>query len=289
MIITNELSFLENSAVALGAFDGIHKAHRFLIETTISYAKENSIRSVVFTFSENPSKAERLTTDTERKSIFESLGTDVLFMQEFDDALKNTLPDEFLNKYLKKCRFVCVGFNFRFGKDRAGSTADIESFCRKNNIDYKIVDEIKDDGITVSSSVIRIYIKSGNFEAAEKLLGRPVTVEGTVVRGDRIGRKLGFPTINIEKSGSLIPKGVYATVTDIDGIEYKSVTNVGGKPTIRNNVDRIETHIIDFDCDIYGKEVKTRFVRKIRDIIKFEDVELLKKQLKKDIALCKNL
>jgi len=289
MIITNEISFLENSAVALGAFDGIHKAHRVLIENIVSYAKENNTKAVVFTFDENPSKAERITTAAERKMLFKNLGADVLFVQQFDDELKNMSANEFLNKYLKKCKFICVGFNFRFGKDRQGGLADIESFCKDNCIDFKIVDEIKDDGITVSSTLVRIYIKSGDFNAAENLLGRPVSIEGTVVKGDMLGRKLGFPTINIENSDTLVPKGVYCTVTEVDGIEYKSVTNVGGKPTIRSNVDRIETHIIDFDRDIYGETVKTRFVQKIRDIIKFDDVEMLKKQLKKDIAICKNM
>lgn len=289
MIITNEKSFLENAAVALGAFDGIHKAHRKLIENTVLFAKENNLNSVVFTFSENPSDAELITTDAQRKSIFKELGIDVLYVQHFDDALKNMSADEFLNTYLKTCKYICVGFNFRFGKDRQGTTADIESFCTKNNIHFDIVDEIKYDGITVSSTLIRIYIKSCDFAMAQKLLGREVSVEGVVVKGDMIGKKLGFPTVNIENSNTLIPKGVYATVTEVDGVKYKSVTNVGGKPTIRNNVDRIETHIIDFDRDIYGETIKTSFVKKIRDIVKFGDVESLKAQLKKDIAICKKL
>ncbi len=286
MVITDNLNFLENSAVVLGAFDGVHTAHKALIEATVAFAKEHNIKSAVFAFDLIPNKLHNLTTKEQQADIFKSLGIDILFKCKFGDV-KDLSPNEFLNTYLKNCKFICVGYNFKFGKDRAGTTKDIIDFCNENNIACKITEEIKSGNDTISSTLIRSLLMQCDFCKAEKLLGRKVSISGVVEAGDKLGRKLGFPTANIENSNVIIPDGVYMTETIIDGVRYKSVTNIGGKPTIRPDVNRIETHIIGFSDDVYGKAITVEFIKKIRDIIKFDTLDELKAQLKKDIAICK--
>lgn len=287
MIITDNINYLRDTAIAIGAFDALHNAHKVLIENTVKFAKENDTKSVVFTFDTNPSKATSLTTRKEKEKIFSSLGVDILFVCKFTEEFKNIDYKEFLNTYLKESKFVCVGFNFKFGKDRLGTTKEITEFCEQNNINYIIVDEIKEGADTISSTLIRKLISDADFSKAEKLLGRKVSVSGVVMKGDKIGRKLGFPTVNIENHIDIISEGVYATETIINGVKYKSVTNIGGKPTIRDGVNRIETHIIDFNKEIYGEEITIEFIKKIRDIIKFDNINDLIGQLEKDIAICK--
>ena len=288
MVITNnDITLLNNTAVALGAFDGVHIAHGVLINNAVTYAKEKGINSCVFTFDVNPKDSKLITTNRERQDIFELMGADILFLKQFDDSLKNLEPTEFLNKYLKNCRYICVGFNFKFGKDRKGNTTDIETFCKTNAIDFDIVDAVKYKGEIVSSSLIRECILNSDFKSAKEMLGRNYFVTGVVEKGDKIGITLGFPTANIVPDSIIAGEGVYLTYTTVDGKRYKSVTNVGGKPTIRGGVNRVETHIIDYSGDVYGKEIKVEFIKKIRDIIKFENTDSLKSQLKNDVNIAK--
>ena len=288
MVITNnDITLLSNTAVALGAFDGVHIAHGVLINNAVMYAKENRVKSCVFTFDVNPKDSKLITTNKERQDIFELMGADVLFLKQFDDSLKNLEPAEFLNMYLKNCRYICVGFNFKFGKDRKGSTKDIEEFCKNNNIDFDIVDAVEYNGEVVSSSLIRENVAKSDFNTAKEMLGRNYFVTGTVEKGDKIGVTLGFPTANIVPDSIITGEGVYLTYTTVDGKRYKSVTNVGGKPTIRGGVNRVETHIIDYSGDAYGKEIKVEFIKKIRDTIKFENTDSLKSQLKNDVNIAK--
>ncbi|MBQ2753966.1 MAG: riboflavin biosynthesis protein RibF, partial [Clostridia bacterium] len=266
---------------------GVHIAHGVLINNAVTYAKEKGINSCVFTFDVNPKDSKLITTNRERQDIFELMGADILFLKQFDDSLKNLEPTEFLEEYLKNCRYICVGFNFKFGKDRKGNTKDIETFCKTNCIDFNIVDAVKYKGEIVSSSLIREYILNSDFKSAKEMLGRNYFVTGVVEKGDKIGITLGFPTANIVPDSIIAGEGVYLTYTTVDGKRYKSVTNVGGKPTIRGGVNRVETHIIDYSGDAYGKEIKVEFIKKIRDIIKFENTDSLKSQLKNDVNIAK--
>ncbi|MBQ3114932.1 MAG: bifunctional riboflavin kinase/FAD synthetase [Clostridia bacterium] len=288
MKITNcDIDLLNNTAVSLGAFDGVHIAHEVLIKNAVKYAKTNGIKSCVFTFDANPKDIKLITTNKERQRIFEFMGADVLFIKRFDSNLKNLEPAQFLEKYLKNCRYICVGFNFKFGKDRKGSTADIIAFCKNNNIDFDIVDAVKYNGEVVSSSLIREKISQNDFKSAREMLGRDYFVTGTVEKGDGIGITLGFPTANIVPDSIIVKSGVYLTYTTVDGTKFKSVTNVGGKPTIKGGVDRVETHIIDYSGNAYGKEIEVAFVRRIRNIVKFDCTDHLKSQLKIDVNIAK--
>ncbi len=288
MIITNnDITMLNNTAVALGAFDGVHIAHGVLINNAVTYAKEKGINSCVFTFDVNPKDSKLITTNRERQGIFELMGADILFLKQFDDSLKNLEPLDFLDKYLKNCRYICVGFNFRFGKGRKGSTKDIVDFCKNNHIDFDIVDAVKYNGEVVSSSLIREKIANNDFESVREMLGRNYYITGTVEKGDEIGKTLGFPTANTVPESIIAGDGVYLTYTTVDKKKYKSVTNVGGKPTIRNGVNRVETHIIDYSGNAYGKEIKIEFINKIRDVVRFDSTEQLKSQLKNDVNVAK--
>lgn len=289
MIVTNgDISLLDGTSAALGSFDGMHTAHCALVGQAVEYAKKNGVKSAVFTFDRNTSDAKRIITVEERNAIIENMGADILFVKTFDGDFKSMTPDSFTETYLKKCSCINVGFNFRFGSGRKGSTEDIMRFCRDNNIECNILPAVTKNGETVSSTLIRKYLSEGNFERAKPLLGRDFSVSGTVSHGDEIGRTIGFPTMNIERSGLIIPYGVYMTETLIDGVLLPGVTNAGGKPTIRDGADRVETHVLNYSGDAYGKKITVYFKKKLRDIVRFETIEQLKLQLNKDVLTVLN-
>lgn len=284
-------SAAEGCAVAIGAFDGFHKGHMKLVDRVLKFSKENNVPSCVFTFSNSPSNQPRIITEETREKILREKGVDKLTVYEFSDSFKSLTPEEFFEKYLSRCAFITVGFNFCFGKNRMGDTDTLLRMCKTFHIPVEIIPEVKYNGVTVSSSAIRNAVINCNFTEAEEMLGRKHYFCGEVVKGDRIGRDLGFPTanINIPHNFLLPPSGVYATETVVAGVMYKSVTNIGGKPTIREGENRVECNIIGFDGDLYGEEILIRFVEKIRDIQKFENTEELKNQLKKDVCLRGNI
>lgn len=282
-ITYNSLSCTKNCAVALGMFDGLHLGHMRLIDEVTAFSRNNGVKSLVFTFEPNP--ALKIIDNEERNEILKKSKVDILSVQKFDEKFKSLSPEDFFLKYLSESAFITVGYNFRFGKDRMGDTNILKKLCEKYNIPFSVIPEVKINGATISSTNIRNAVKNGNFEKAKLLLGRDFYIKGKVIKGDMLGRTIGFPTANIEiPKGFIMPfDGVYATETEVRGITYKSVTNIGGKPTIRDGVNRVECHIIGFNENIYKEEIKIRFIKKLRDIIKFDSIDDLKKQLKKDI------
>lgn len=285
MITTNnDISLLNNTSAALGAFDGVHKAHRALIAKTVECARNNGAKSAVFTFDRNPSNSKRIVSIAERNEIISRMGTDVLFVCPFGGEIKNMQPFDFLEKYLKNCFCISVGFNFRFGKDRQGTTDDIQSFCKQKGILCNIMEPVYDGGEIVSSTLIRKYISNCDFDRARNLLGQNYSVCGVVVHGDKIGRKMGFPTLNIEQRDLLVPNGVYASAVIIDGVQYMGVTNVGGKPTVRDGVNRVETYAVNYSGCAYGKKIRVEFIKRLRDTVRFDTIEQLKGQLSADVS-----
>jgi riboflavin kinase/FMN adenylyltransferase len=283
--IYNNPNAADGCAVAIGAFDGFHMGHMKLIDKALEFSKENNVPSAVFTFSQSPSNQPRIITDKTREILLSEKGVDKLSVHDFTDSFKTLAPKEFFEKYLSRCAFVTVGFNFRFGKDRLGDTDLLLRMCKSFNIPVEIIPEVKYNGVTVSSTAVRNAVMNCDFSKAEAMLGREHYFAGTVVKGDRIGRDLGFPTanINIPHNFLLPPQGVYVTETVVNNVKYKSITNIGGKPTIREGENRVECYIIGFDGIIYGEEILIRFVEKIREIKKFENTEELKKQLANDM------
>ncbi len=283
-ILKNNDTLPKGLAIAIGAFDGIHLGHRKLIENIVKYAEENNCRSCVYTFENLPSGAKHITDWEQRIKIFESLGVDYLYIQSFDDDFKSTSAEDFLDKFIKDAIYVTVGFNFRFGKGREGNTYILEKYCTDNCIEFHLVQPIYFEDEIVSSTKIRGYIEESNFKKASQMLKRDFSVRGTVIHGNAIGRTIGFPTANIcVDEGRIMPaEGVYATVTEYDGVIYPSITNYGGKPTFKDNKILLETNMLGFDGDLYDKKITVYFLKKIRDITKFASKDELKSQLNAD-------
>lgn len=287
---------MEKSAVALGLFDGVHLGHRAVLDLALEQ-KKNGLTPTVFTFS--PSAVLRKTSGHDgyiynhihKYNILTEYGfSGNIYSAEFEKVCGLT-GEEFAENILENyfnAEIVCCGNDFRFGKNASCNVEDLRRFGKKYGFEVHMADNVKIDGITVSSGEIRQLILNGKIEKANRLLGMPYRVSGNVVHGNEIGRTINFPTINQEYSdGQLVPEyGVYKTVTDVDGVKYKSITNVGVKPTIRGERKPLaETHILNFSGDLYNKYIEVEFCRFIRPEMKFSSVEELKNQISKDISI----
>ncbi|HBM81221.1 MAG: bifunctional riboflavin kinase/FAD synthetase [Clostridiales bacterium] len=288
-----------HTACALGFFDGVHIGHQNLIRVLKDMAFRQNQKTVVFTFEKHPmtilnkGKApELITSNSEKARIIGGLGIDILYFTKVDEGFLNMQPEDFINDILIKkfnVSTIVTGFNFRFGKNGRGDCGFLMKFCKERNIRFKVVEPVSIDGMIVSSTLIRELIKNGNIKTANKLLGRHYLMEGRVIHGKRRGHLLGFPTANIDiDKGMIAPKnGVYITKTEIDGTLKAGITNIGYNPTFGNKKISVETNIMGFDSDIYGKYIRLYFYDMIREEIKFNNISELKNQIShdKDIAL----
>ena len=290
---------LSKSVVTIGNFDGLHFGHREIISKTVAKAKEKDARSVVVTFNPHPRKILRpeahhvqLFDHKDQEKEMSLMGVDVLVMEPFSRDLSQLTAEKFLSDYIIKPLSpiaLVVGYDFAFGANREGTLSTLEKLCQKSGLDLEIVNPIKMDGLVISSSEIRKSIKEGHVDLARKMLGRSFYLSGLVEKGDQRGRILGFPTANLSTNAEVFPKvGVYATYTQIRDEMYKSVTNVGYNPTFigsdgKNRPLKVESHILNFNKDIYGEEIEIFFEQFIRPEIKFSDIEALKSQIKHDI------
>lgn len=284
---------LSETAVALGGFDAIHMGHRKIILDTVSFAKQNNLKSVVYMFRNRPSSAlsgkniPAINTFESRLEIIKDLGADIVIAQWFTPEFMNTSAESFFKTYIMHhigAKYISVGFNYRFGKLGAGSVETLKLYGETYGIKVNKVNCVSIDGEPVSSTKIRSLIADGNMESAAKCLGRSFFIKGKVIRGNQIGRTIGFPTANINlPSDSVAPKlGVYITKTLINGNAYPSITNVGKRPTVNSELPFIETYLSDFDGDLYDSVIKIEFYSYLRDIVKFPGLDALKKQLDTD-------
>lgn len=282
------------SCVALGCFDGIHTGHRKIITEMCSYAKENSLVSSVFTFSSSPSAmlgkapARALMSQTDKLSCLARLGVEKCFDINFFDVM-DTEPELFITDILIKAlnvRAVFCGFNNRFGKSARGDCEMLRTICKEYGVEVFVAEPICMDGEVVSSSRIRKLIEDGETAEANKLLGRPFSVEEQILEGRHNGRKVGIPTVNQFPSDEYVtPKfGVYASFVYVNGRRYNSITNVGIRPTVGGKEKNYETHIIDnFSEELYGQTVRTELLEFVRPERKFENLQKLSEQIQKDI------
>ncbi len=276
------------AVIALGSFDGLHKGHMALIRQAVASAKQDDrLKSCVFTFSHSGTLSPCISSDTQRIGLLRSAGVDLLVMREFTEQFKHISPQMFFEQYLVKklrAKVIVVGFNYRFGYMGGGDAAFLQMLCHQAGIALFVIPPVLYEGEPVSSTRIRQAVADGALSSAREMLGRDFSVTGAVSRGDGIGRTLGFPTANLAvEAGHLMPPtGVYATKTVVDGRAYPSLTNYGAKPTIKKGMDLIETHILNFDGQIYGKTIEVFFERKIRDIKTFPSKEALMRRLDAD-------
>lgn len=288
--------FLEEgtySYVALGSFDGLHSGHLSLVNKIIELANENKGRSIVYTFKNHPRTLIKGTTppkllmDNESKEeILEALGVDLIYFEEFNEEYMKLTPEGFI-KYLCekfKVKGIVVGFNYRFGYKNIGNIEMLKELSTKYGYELYVMEPCNYEDEVISSTRIRNELFNGNVDKAMKMLNRPYIIKGKVVHGKKLGRTIGFPTANLDYSKEiLIPsKGVYYTNVEWQGKIYKGITSVGNNPTVNGNKLTIETYILDFNNDLYGHNIKVYFIKKIRDEKKFNSIDDLVIQLKKD-------
>jgi len=293
-----ELSSIQTPIyLAIGVFDGIHLGHRAVIERACGDARLGGGAAVVVTFDPHPvrvlrpDQAPRLLTSTaHKKALIRSLGAEYLLILPFDHDFAATPPERFIRDLAAACRplrEICVGHAWSFGKGRAGNLELLAALGDELGFKEIGVSAVEVDGQIVSSTLTRGLIEAGDFGGAARLLGREYTILGTVVEGDRLGRKLGFPTANLSAHNEQFPpNGVYAVEASLDGARLGGVANIGVRPTIRNaSGERIfEVHLFDFHREIYGMDLEIRFRGFLRGEQKFGDLDELRAQIAKDAA-----
>ncbi|MEZ0535804.1 bifunctional riboflavin kinase/FAD synthetase [Caldicellulosiruptoraceae bacterium PP1] len=294
-ILNDLISPKEDISVAIGFFDGLHIGHMALINKL----KEKKGCKAIFTFKNHPDELikghiDYILTEKERLELFSENNIDIVFFIDFTQELMKMTPQQFIDEILiKKLRVknVIVGYDFTFGYRAIGNAEYLKEKLNERKIDCTIIEPIYYNNQIISSTKIRDYIKSGLIEIANNMLGYNYFIAGMVKKGKALGREIGFPTINISFSNKkIIPKyGVYATYTIIDNIKFPSITNVGQNPTVSDGGINIETHIFDISKELYNKDVKIEFLKYIREEIKFDNIELLKQQINKDIKEVKKL
>ncbi len=280
----------QDYVIALGTFDGIHKGHTAVLKKATEFS---GVKKAVITFSEPPRKTLQskniplLMTTENKTETLKLLGFDEIIYLDFS-AIKDLSPDEFLSLIFEEfpVKAICAGYNYRFGKNGEGNAETLQKFCKENGAECFIADKQTENGVAVSSSQIRDYIKNGEVEKANAMLGHNFFFKSEVVSGDKRGRVMGFPTINqiIPKTVVLPKFGVYATYVTVDNKCYKGITNIGVRPTFKKTTVLCETNILDFKGDLYGKTVTVELVAFVRPEKIFES----EKQLISQIATDKN-
>ena len=286
----NQATGLQNAVIALGFFDGVHIAHRELIKTTLEIAKRDGLTPAVFTFTaegEIKKNTPRLYSTEERLYILEGLGIENVVLVDFDD-IADLSAEDFVTRSLVGhfgAKAVVAGYNFRFGKGARGNAEMLTRLMEENGGRAIVKDEITRDGRTISTTLIRSHLTEGRVDTARELLVTPYFISGRVESGNRVGKTLGFPTINIPLAESAINlrRGVYLTAVKIGDHLFKGLTNVGTCPTFNERKMHTETYILDYNSEIYGEEVKIFFLEYIRDEQKFESPEALKNEINKNI------
>ena len=290
----------EPTVVTLGKFDGIHRGHQKLLDAVHKEAKSRGLQTALFTFDISPqtmigiSKYRVIMTNDEKRDLAQSFGIDIMVECPFTEELRNMEAEDFVEKILVgrlNAKAIVIGDDFGFGKGRKGTPEFLSKRAGKYGFTVDVIEKEKDGDRDISSTYVREELVLGHIEKANELLGYEFFVKGEVVHGMHIGTGLGFPTINMipNKEKILPPNGVYATVTDIDGESYRSITNIGIKPTVEGKNLGVETFIYDFEGSLYGKKAYVKLLRFIRPEKKFSSVEELKKQVDRDIEAGRNV
>ena len=287
----------ESTAVTVGKFDGIHKGHHILTNHILA-KKDAGLKSCMITFSNSIRErisnddTPSLITNKERVFMLEDNGLDYLIQCPFDKRLMETDARSFIEYLVKELnmKYMVCGSDFTFGYKGSGNTALLSDLSKEFGFELEVIDKIKRNERDISSTYIREELKEGHIDVVNEMLGYEYFVWGEVVHGAHLGTKIGIPTINImPEKIKLVPKfGVYVTTIDFDGRIYHGVTNVGTKPSVSDdNIIGIETHILDYNGDLYGRYVKVTFQAFLRPEMKFNSVEELKNQMSKDKVVAK--
>ncbi|MEZ5307225.1 MAG: bifunctional riboflavin kinase/FAD synthetase [Pyrinomonadaceae bacterium] len=296
---TDNANILKPTVLTLGVFDGLHLGHQKIMKTVVDRAEEIDAVPTAITFDPHPravlhpdNAPPLLQTLDQRLANFEILGIKQSIVINFNADFANQDAAHFLRETVYErlaAKEVYLGHGFAFGKNRAGNIELLKEISEEYGAVSDEVSEVRLRGTRISSSRIRELLKGGKVNLARRMLGRPYGVEGLIIRGDRRGHTIGFPTANLKPANRVIPEyGVYATGTLIDGVWREGVTNIGVRPTFESDSDpSIETHILDFDGDLYGEVLRVRFLHRIRNERKFAGIEELTAQIRKDVTTAK--
>jgi riboflavin kinase/FMN adenylyltransferase len=282
--------------LAIGNFDGVHLGHRALLERLVTTARQHGLPPAVMTFEPHPRELfspeqapARLTSLREKLSLLEGCGVKEVYLLHFSRKLAGLTAEEFIERVLVQglgVRHLIIGDDFRFGKGRAGDFAMLQAAGQQHGFGVEAMHTIEIDGERVSSSAVRDALGAGELEHAGRLLGRPYCISGRVVHGDKIGRKLGFPTANIQlKRKRVALTGVFAaTVSGVDKRHLPGAASLGVRPTLGFGLRPVlEVHLFDFDREIYGAHVTVHFLHKLRDEAKYDSLEALTAQIARDV------
>ena len=290
------------SILTIGTFDGVHLGHQKIIASLVTKAKQQSLQANILTFFPHPrmvlqkeSNLKLIDTLEEKRNLLSELGIDNLIVQPFSKEFSKLTAIEFTRDILVDelgMSALMIGYDHRFGKNREASVEDLIRYGESYNFEVTVIPAQDISSITVSSTKIRDAIKISNFKKVNQFLGRPYELNGKVIKGNGVGRTIKYPTANIEikeKYKLIPPKGVYLVKIYLGENEFLGMMNIGNRPTINGLNETIEIHIFDFDKDIYGKNLKVCFLKKIRKEKKFDSLTSLKNQLKKDEENCKRI
>ena len=286
-----EIHNMPSCAVALGNFDGVHKGHQMLIRECVAAAKEKGLQPSVFTFSNHPVNEiagrvviKNIMTFEEKAEQLEILGVENLFAPVFDSTIRTKsacafVEDILIDRFHTK-HAVC-GFNYHFGYKAEGDAQRLQELGKELGYSVTVVPEICINGNTVSSTLIRSVIDEGRIHEYTDYTGRLYCIDGKVVQGRHLGRRIGFPTVNLslDTSEAFPRNGVYITLTTVNGRKYHSITNVGNKPTVGEFAKNAETHIFDFSGDLYGQDVRIDFIQMLRPERRFDSIEDLQQEI----------
>ena len=285
--------------MALGNFDGVHKGHQQIIGRTVKSAEAAGLKSAVFTFSnhtrtllKNLPAVKNILYPEEKAAVMEGMGIDYMFNIPFTKEVMSMSPERFVKEILVdafRIREAYCGFNYSFGYKAQGTPEVLMHEGLKHGFGIHVQEPYMIDGIVVSSTYIRQLISEGRMEECTRFMGRMYSIGGEVVVGNKLGRTIGFPTSNvmIDESMASPPNGVYITYCSYNGVKYPSITNVGVKPTIGTYSKNVETHIFNFDKELYGKQIRVEFVKQTREERKFSGIEELSRQIESDCIMAK--
>ncbi len=286
--------------MAIGVFDGVHLGHQQVVRQTITDAQQHEAISVVVTFDCHPSSVVApdrapplIYSLTKKLRVIESLGIDTTLLIHFDKSFSEVPAEEFIAGLVhdfKSIHSICVGSSFTFGHKRLGNVDLLKKLGEDFNFIVHGLAAVSLDGERVSSTRIREAIRAGNLDQASQMLGRAYSLVGKIIEGDKVGRRLGFPTANLDVTNlALPPNGVYAAHAQVGGKIFRAAVNIGLRPTMKISSPQlhVEAHLLDFSGEIYGKEMELTFVEKLRDEQKFSSAETLKQQIAKDVEAAK--
>ena len=292
IIRTDENYINSGSVIALGNFDGLHTAHMKIIRSASAYAEDNGLKSGIMLF-EGGLKNKLITSDSYKKELLQNEKLDFLYVCEFTDEFKKLSPRAFVELLVNKfnIKAVCVGYDYTFGYKAEGNPDALKAFGQEYGFEVLVTEQMCFEGHIISSTYIRELIEAGEVKKANQLLGRHFCIQGKVLSGFQNGRKMSIPTANVEYDVNAVSprNGVYAALTAVDGVVYKSVVNIGNNPTFNAEKITVESHILDFNGDLYGKTISVELLEYLRPDKKFESIEELKAQIKQDIETAKGI